>query len=116
MLSWIAAGSTGAKFLVYGFLALSLMGGAATLKLRYDASIIASVAAKQAAANLVIERADNARKINELTSRAIVAEAEAANYASIKGAIAHAPITKSCLATGDIRAAVDGLRSDASNH
>lgn len=116
MLSWIAAGSTGAKFLVYGVLALSLLGGAAGIKYKYDASVIAKVAAKDAAANLVIERADNARKIAELSARAAVAEAEAANYAAIKGNIAHAQISTSCIRSPAMRAAIVGLRGNPGNH
>jgi hypothetical protein len=107
---------TAGKYILYAGLAVTLAGGAAVLKHEYDASIIASVAAKQAAANLVIERADNARIIAELQTRAITAETEAANYASIKGAIAHAKASSACASSPAMRAALDGLRGNSGNH
>lgn len=109
-------GSIG-KFAMYAALAVALMGGAAVIKHQYDAGIIAEVAAKQAAANLAIERADNARIVAELQARAITAETEAANYASIKGAIAHAqPSSFSCIRSAAGRAALDGLRHNSGSN
>lgn len=104
-----------AKLIIYASLAAMLAGGAAVLKHEYDASVIAKVAAKQAAANLVIERADNARKIQALTDRAITAETEAANYAAIKGRISHATASKACASSSPVGAALSGLRGTGSN-
>lgn len=104
------------KWAMYAGLIVMALGGAAVLKHEYDASVISSVAAKQAAANLVIERADNERKIAELQARAITAEAEAAKYATIKGKIANAKASSVCRSSPAIRAALSGLRNDAGNH
>lgn len=116
MLAWFKAGSMAAKFVMYGVTALSLFGGIAAIKYKYDVSIISKVAAKEAAANLVIERADNARKIAELQARAVTAEAEASKYATIKGAIAHAQTSTACIRSPAMRAALLGLRGNAGNH
>ena len=104
------------KYAMYAGLVVMAMGGVAVLKTQYDVSIISKVAAKEAAESLAVERADNARIIAELQTRAVTAEADAAYYASIKGAIAHAQTSNACIRSPAIRSTIDGLRSNASRH
>lgn len=110
----LLTGSVG-KWALYGAVALSLCGGVAVIKHQYDAGIIAKVAAKEAAVNLETERADSARLVVALTTRATVAEAQAASLSHIREAIARAKPSNSCAASGPVRAVVAGLRGDAGN-
>lgn len=109
MLAFLTGGV--AKYVAYGVVAAALMGGAAYLKIQYDNGIVAGIAAKDAADVLATERADNARLVASLTSRAVQAEAQAATVATTKEAISHAqPSAFSCIRSPAGRVALGGMR------
>ena len=115
MLSLIT-GSVG-KYIGYGALAVSLLGGVAVVKHEYDNSVIASVAAKQATANLAVERADNARLLASVTTLAVESDAQATTVATLKGAIANAkPSTFSCIRSDAGRIVLGSMRHNAGGH
>lgn len=111
MLSLFTGGA--AKWIGYGALAVTLMGGAAVLKRNYDNGIIAQVAAKQAAVDLATERADNARLAAALADFNVKAEAQAVAVTTAKEAISHAPPSAfSCIRSPAGRAALGALRGN----
>lgn len=108
MLSMITGAAS--KYAIYAVIGVVIAGYGWHLKNAYDASVIQGVATKEAALNLATERADNARLVQTLIDRATVAEAQSAKLATIKGQIAHAAPSTSCIRSAPVRAAIGGLR------
>lgn len=105
-----------AKLAGGALLALSLAGGAAFLVHQHDNRVRAEVAAAEAAARLVTERADHARLVSVLEDRATAAEARAASTATIQRAISDAPASTACSQSAPMRAVVNGMRRPADRH
>lgn len=116
MLAWFKAGSVAAKAAMYGAMLLSLAGGVAVIKYKYDASIEAKIAAKAAAVHLETERADAARLVVSLTEQRDKAVAEATRLAQIKGNVSNAKQSFVCFSAPAIHAAVSGLRRNGGSH
>ena len=104
------------KIIGYGALIVSLGGALGYAKHTYDASIIAGIAAKNAAALLITTQADNARVVATLQARVNQAQADAASKATIIEAISHAKRSSACIGSAPMRAALDGLRGNVSSH
>lgn len=101
------------KYIAYAAMAAALAGGAAFMLHEHDVRVLAEqqVAIDKATATEVAKQ--HAATVAALEQSAAEAQARAATFAQIKAAIHAQPVTKTCVGSPAIGAALDGLRRSA---